>query len=90
MKLTILAAAACITLSSSAWAVNRFGDIEDSDPTTKEEVVNQSLEQLLNNGWEPIGFSNSYLLKKGGKYIHCRMAHYQGHAAAHSYCVALN
>ncbi len=91
MKLTILAAAACLALSSSAWAVNSYGDIEETDPATKMDVVKQSLEELLNSGWEPIGFTgNAYLLKKGGKYIRCGAVHYQSHAAAHSYCVALN
>ncbi len=65
MKLSFLIIAASISTGSMAYA----------SPTTKYAEINQSLEELLNSGWEPINFYGAtYLLKKSGKYAVCTVS----------------
>lgn len=83
MKISVLVAAISIALGSSALA-----------ETTKWEAVNKSLEELLNNGWEPVPMSSqfadthNFLLRKNGKFVVCSLHEHSG--GVFSSCKALN
>jgi len=79
MKFSFLIIAASIITGSTAYA----------GPTAMWAEINQSLEELLNSGWEPINFSRAgYLLKKSGKYAVCTV--YKDKEQHWSDCYALN